>query len=84
MAPAVAPPRRRPARGVRDDVRAFDTAADVQRVRVGELDINVLLVHAGKLTVELKGILKLANVELGLERGRWLFWPRAPMGDPPE
>lgn len=44
-------------------VFALDAALDHQRLRVGELDVDVLLVHAGQLAVQQVGVLGLAYVE---------------------
>lgn len=46
---------------------ALDTAFDDYCVRVGEADVNVFLLDAGELALELIGFLVFTNVELGRE-----------------
>ena len=50
-------------------VGALYAAAHGDGLRVGELDVEILLLNAGKLAMELIGGLGLAHVELGLEGG---------------
>ena len=47
-------------------IGALDLAADVHGLRVGELDIDVLLGHARQLAMELISVACFANVKLGL------------------
>ena len=42
-------------------------AGDLEGVVIGPLDVDVLLVNAGKFTVELIGLLRLLDVKLGCE-----------------
>jgi len=48
-------------------VGAFDATADADGLLVDELDLDVLLVNAGKFTVEFIGVLDFLDIELGLE-----------------
>lgn len=48
-------------------VGALGVAADGDGLDVGELDLDVLLVDAGQLAVQLIGVLDLLDVELGGE-----------------
>lgn len=48
-------------------VGALHVAADDDGLRVGELDVDILLLDAGKLAVELVDVLRLPQVELGSE-----------------
>jgi len=48
-------------------VGALRTATDDEGLGVGELDLNILLIDAGKLAVELVLSILLADVELGVE-----------------
>lgn len=50
-------------------VGALRSAANDHGLRVGELDVNVLLVDARELAVELVGVVGLADIELGLPAG---------------
>jgi hypothetical protein len=47
-------------------IGALDLATDVHGLRVGELDIDVLLGHARQLAMELISVVCFANVKLGL------------------
>ncbi|KAI6770593.1 hypothetical protein HG530_005222 [Fusarium avenaceum] len=47
-------------------VGALSLAADEHCLRLGELDVNILLAHAGELAMELVGISSLADIELWL------------------
>jgi len=54
--------------GFRVGVVFADSAAlDIQCLRVGEFDFNVLLSDAGEFAVEMVGVLGLADVEAGSE-----------------
>lgn len=53
--------------GVAFGVGALDLAADHDGLRVGELDVHVLLLDAGQLAVQLVGCVRLPQVELGRE-----------------
>jgi hypothetical protein len=47
-------------------VGAFGLAANEHSLRLGELDVNVRLLHAGEFAVKLVGLSSLADIELGL------------------
>jgi len=47
-------------------VGALSLAADEHGLRLGELDVNIRLLHAGEFTVEFVGLSGLADIELGL------------------
>lgn len=57
------------ARGGARRVGALDAAADDHGLGVGELDVDIILVHSRELAVELVVILRLSDVELWLEGG---------------
>lgn len=47
-------------------VGALSLASDEHGLRLGELDVNIRLLHAGEFTVEFVGLSGLADIELGL------------------
>lgn len=47
-------------------VGALSLAADEHGLRLGELDVNIRLLHSGEFTVEFVGLSGLADIELGL------------------
>lgn len=53
-------------------VLALSAALDYQGVRVGEFDVNVLLVDASEFPVEMISIFKFSDVESRRERGDML------------
>lgn len=53
-------------RGARG-VGALNTTLDDEGVGISELNVHILLIDAGKLAVELVGVLDFADIELGLE-----------------
>ena len=50
-------------------VGALGPAADRHRLRLGEFNVDRVLVHAGQLAVQLVGVVGLADVKLGLPDG---------------
>lgn len=50
-------------------VCALSLAADGHGLRISEFDVDVLLGHAGELSMELVGLASLADIELGLPVG---------------
>jgi len=53
--------------GVVGGIFTFDATLDDEGVRVGELDVDVLLFEAGELALEFVGVLMLADIEFGME-----------------
>jgi len=63
-------------------VLPLNMASNGQGLRVRELDVDVLLLQAGKLTVELIGVRRFLHIELWLEASecRLLWADRAVVG----